>query len=137
MKVVFFSNSIFHENFLCNMIFGFLLGTIILVLSFYFIFLFMGMEVTQITYSNTCQGYYKVCRVPVEIKKQLTKPIYLFIQIPGLSQMSFPNRNSFSETSMKAGVYQSPPTDTLKKECTYSITNQDIKDVYNADLKGL
>lgn len=136
-KTIFFSNTIFHENFLCNMIIGFLIGTLVFVLSFYFIFLFNRMEVVQITYSNSCQGYYKICRVPLEIKKQITKPVFFFIQIPGLSQMAFPYRNSFSDGQMKAGVYVTPPTDSLKKECTYSITNEDIQDVYNTDLKVL
>lgn len=51
--------------------------------------------------------------------------------------MAFPFRDSYSDSQLKSGVYDTEPSTKLKENCKYSVYNQDISDVYNIQLKGL
>lgn len=137
IRKLFFSNTISHESFFPNIILSFIWGTVMLIISGYMLVNFLNMKNININYSDYCEGSYKVCRIPISLTDTMKSPVFFFISIKGMNQIAFPFKRSFSEDQLKNGSYNATDTTSFEDDCEYSLTNEDVEDVYNIELKSL
>ena len=99
-------------------------------------------DLPQLTYQydTICDRYYANCRVKIKIDKDLTAPIYLFIQVDPISQTSYPFVHSFSQNQLADKL--TIPTDgtdlaVLKDKCAFALKNENLDDIIDIETVGL
>ena len=68
---------------------------------FYIFSLYLSLKTYSVEYNGICEGGYRTCKIGVSITEDLPAPIYLFLQVNGFSQNTYPSANSFSKDQLK------------------------------------